>query len=619
MSLSEDRDVRRLISTVPPEWRLQAQVAVTGPVARLSEQVRAVRAESSVAWQGNVSVLYMTEYAALYRVPREVAEMVRDFQADFSADVVLDSATERSPDEIAAVALALPESTEFLRKVVLRRRSGDIAAMLAELRADSAARVLEIAVGRLCADVAPQKAAQVILHLRGMGASEPLDGLLAAMPSLARVTDLGPFLLSLADFRDDQSVRSVIDAMVAGQDIDPPDGDSGDADAGDLVDLVDRVAGVVESLQRAGRTDLVNDVEASVIAKFAATSQQYRLYALAFVFREHGLHDAVERIADKISESAAGDNTEMVLRFCDENREQAGSLLPVVLRKPKPAAAVRFAMEPRLDRQRDIIFQTVATWPSQDLIMVDNDLMGTSHVLADQFRAKVAEIAPQRAADEDKGQDKGEDLGGIVLWFLKHPNDKLGTSRANHVIAQVVAQHQPELLAELIRTVRDGKGWWLGTVRDEAARQVSEHYRIEDMTALITAAAARRCLPAVLRIAGDWLTRRPRGDRQVVQLVRALRAAGCEPKELVDMIRWAALRFNRPDGSEPIMALGIAETADLDRKTEEWRRAGWTVADIAEARRKEGEYSLSAAWVGAKRSMVPRFRSRPEPDPAPRQ
>jgi hypothetical protein len=302
----------------------------------------------------------------------------------------------------------------------------------------------------------------------------------------------------------------------------------------------------------------------------------------------------------------------MVLKFCDENRQQAGALLPIVLRKPKPAALVsRFAEKLPLDSQRDIIFRTVATWPSQDLIQVDADLSGTSIKLADRFDAAVAEIAPQRG--------DGEEIGAIVLWFLKHRDDKQGMRRANHVVAEVVTRRQPELLADLIRTLRDGKGWWLGPrgkmVRDEAAHRVSEHYDIADMTALVTEAMSRRCVPAVLRLAPDWLTRSPRSDGQIVQLLRALKAAGCEPTELADMVRWVAFRFNRPDGSDPFTALKNAEKAELEVKREKWRRAGWTQADVREAERREQENALWPVWLGVKRSVVPRFPRRPPHDP----
>lgn len=570
MNVAEELHLRRLIGTVPPQRRLQARVAVTGSAAEFAACVRGVVAESPADWQAHLSALYMIEFAALHREPAEVAELSREFQAGFGADVVLDAAAERRPAELAAIAAALPDPREFIGKAAQRRQPGDVAAMLAAMRQDIA--LMRTACGHACAHALPGKVAQVILHLRGMNAEEPLTELLTEMPRRSGAAGLGEFLAGLAGLGDDDSVRLCIARIVAWKDADPLGGETGTADA------VDRVAAVVKSLLRKNCSQLADDVVESAIAEFALSGQQYRLYALVFLFRELELHDEVGRIADKISKGAEDDNIEMILRFCSENHDYAGALLQVVLKKPKPAAAVRFATE--LDPQHEIIFRTVATWPCEHLIRVFEDLWCTSDQLAREFREAVAEIAPQRS--------KGEEVGDIVLWFLGNPDDKQSMQHAHNIVAKIVELKQPGLLADLICKLRAGKGWWLGphekTVRDRAAQRVSEEYGIADMTALVGAAAGR-CLPAVLWISADWLTRRPRSDAQVVQLIKALKDARCLPGELAKTIEWVAGRFRRVDGSTPMVAL-----------------------------EKAGLMDERNVWFSVKRSMLPRFQRRPDPD-----
>jgi hypothetical protein len=278
---------------------------------------------------------------------------------------------------------------------------------------------------------------------------------------------------------------------------------------------------------------------------------------------------------NKISETARDEDVvKMIIKFCqNEEPQYTAVLLRVILENPKPsvtaAAAVEFAK--CLDQVRSDIFATVATWAYGNLSKFEQGLRGNSNDWAEEFRDAVAGSASNR-----------DDGGDIVLWLLRDVVDsKRGKRRANDLVAGVVARCKPDLMVALICKLRAGKGWW--TLRDATAKRISERYGFADMGGLVEAAESR-CLPAVLRLIPDWLILRQRTNPDVVQLVRKLRDARGNSRELEDALTWSAQHFNRPDGTNPMLAL---EGAGL----------------MAERN----------AWSKGKRRTIP--MKRPDPDP----
>jgi hypothetical protein len=576
MGVTEE-EIRRLLDLdgVPVERRMQARAAMTGSVSDLLDRVRSVGAVSISDWQASLSVLYMVDFAARHRPPEQVAAMSDELRGDHHEDVVLDAAAARPPRELTAIAAELHGSPaaragsaagstahrtdlaeSFLSSVAARRQPTDLATMLVEMRDD--AWLMLAAVGRLCSSARPAKVAQVVLHLRGLRAQEPLTEILTAMRAQADSANLAAFLTGLERFRDTESVHAVIGDVVAWN---APPSTAPEAKTG-----VGRTAELVKSLLERKEPDLAKLVVTSAIKDFARSGQQYRLYALVFVFIQHELDNAAEQIMDEISATARPEDVvEMIIKYCEnEEPQHTVTLLRVILENPKPGVTVTAAVEfaKTLDRVRSDIFATVAAWAYENLSEFEQGLRGNSNDWAEEFRDAVARSAFDR--------DDGGDIGNIVLWLLSDLVDsKRGKRRANDVVAKVVARRRPDLMVALISKLRAAKGWW--TLRDAAAARISDTYGIADMVGLV-AAAEGRCLPAVLRLMPDWLTRRQRTDPDVVQLVRKLRAARCNSHELEDALTWSAQHFIRPDGTDPMRAL---ENAGLMVERNAWSKAKW--------------------------------------------
>lgn len=577
MSAGDERALRQLLRTVPPERQLQARAAMSGAVEDLAARIRSTvdhpdSGQPGEGWQARLSAQYMLEFAALHRPPDEVAAMDAAFGTRFGPDSVLGTAAERSPGELAAIASELPEPGEFIRKVTLRRRARDIAAMLTEM--GRASSLLRKTGGYLCSCAPPATAALVALHLRGMEATAPLFALLENFPRERTGEEVGEFILWLAQFSDEESRRTCIASTVTWRENE---------------DVVGRVAAVVTYLLQQEERDLANEIVTAAIDHFDHPEHSYRLYALLFVFREFQLDDEVVRIADKISETARGDNTGMIIRFCSENRENAGELLRIVLREPKPAAAVRITKESGLDHSA--IFETIAAWPCQDLREVEHGLSARAIEIADEFRNVVTENAAARP--------DGTDIGDIVLWFLSDVSSRENRKRISRIIETSVARDDPDLLVAMILRLRTRPEWWSGRksrvlhderpLRDEVAHLV-ESYDITQMLALIRA-AEDRCLPSVHRMSIGWLSCRVRSDDEIVSLIRALKTAGCGKEELRKTVEWSAVNFHpRPDGGSPARAL---ESAGLAEERKIWSRVEHRVLQ---------------------HRMLPKFK-RPDPEP----
>lgn len=568
-----EEEIRQLLDALPSERRMQARAAVTGSVGDLLERVRGVSALPLGGWQASLSALYMVDFAARHRPPEQIATMSGELSGDCPENVVLDAAAARPPRDLTAIAVELDGSSaaraegadelaahradlarSFLSSVAIRRHPADLAAMLIEMR--DHASLMRIAVRCLCSCARPPKVAQVVVQLRGMreqGAQEPLSEILTAMNEEASSANLAAFLTSLERFRDTESVRAVIGGVVAWN---APPSIAPEANRG-----VDRIAELVKSLLHEKEPDLAKLVVTSAIEDFARSGQQYRLYALVFVFKEHKLDNAAEQIMDEISGTARDEDVvEMIIKFCqNEEPQHTVILLRVILENPKPVvtatAAVEFARS--LDQVRLDIFATAATWAYGNLSKFEQGLRGNSNEWAEMFCDEVAKSASKR--------DDGGDIGDIVLWLLGDVDSKRGKRRADRLVAGVVARCEPDLMVPLICKLRAGKGWW--TLRDAAAKRISEKYGIEDMVELV-AAAEGRCLPAVLRLIPDWLIGRQltdsdtgfrysaaRTDSDIVQLVRKLRDARGNSRELEDALTWSAMHFNRPDRTDPMLKL----------------------------------------------------------------
>jgi hypothetical protein len=571
MAMTED-EVRQLLKAVPDERRIQARAAVTGSVSDLLYRVREVSVMPAGGWQATLSTLYMIEFAALHRTTSEVATMASELLGDCRAPVVLDAAAGRAACELAAIAAQLYGSVaasdagaeklahlgasltaSFLDSVTTRRQPTDLAAMLTDARDNQL--LMHEAVRRLCRSAPPPKVAQVVLCLRGTQATEPLAAILTEMLEAAS-PDLALFLTSLDRFAETESVDTVIRSVVTWN---TPSSSALEAKGG-----IDSIAELVKSLLEEEQPHLAKRVVTSAIREFARSDQQYRLYALVFVFKQHGLDDAAEQIMNEISASARDKRVvEMIIKFCQrEQPQQTVILLQVILENPKPgitaAAAVEFAK--RLDQVRSDIFITAAKWAHENLSEFEQELRGTSNDWAEEFRDNVTAIASDR--------EQGSDIGNIVLWLLADVDSKRGIRRADEVIARVVGRRRPDIMVALICKLRAGRGWW--KLRESAALQIRKAYGIDDMVQLI-AEAEGRCLPAILRLIPDWLTHHQRSDQDVVQLVRKFRDARGYSVELDAALVWSAAHFNRPDGTHPVAAL---EHAGLVYERNAWSKGG---------------------------------------------
>jgi len=582
MAMTED-EIRGLLGDLPPARRLQARAAVTGSVGdltgmlrRISDVAAAEPGSPSIAdqrWQATLSTLYMVGVAAGCRPQEEVAEIIKELGTAYCTGVALDAAAARLPSDLAAIAGVLPDNAEFLGKVAARRQPEDLAEMLCVMREN--APLMRSAVSQLCTAAPPHKVATVVLHLRGTQALEPLSEVLAGMLRQPPGTALAAFVASLDRFGDDESVHAVVDTMLASVEIqaealaDP---------SADVSNVVERIAELVKSLLHEGEEakgrleDLAKLVVSSAIRKFTPSGQQYRLYALVFVFTELELDDVAMRIMDEITATVPdNDITQTIITYCLDQPQHAGPLMQLILQTPRPGvtadAATEFAVS--VQQARDVVYATVAAQqPFPYLEKFEEGLRATSSLMAEEFRDIVKVRSPARRA--------GEDIGVIIDWFLQDTETARGRRRADYVIAEVVQRLEPALLVAMIYELRDNKQWWRRlqrpgvpwgkSLRDYTAQRVGEQYQIEHMLAMITA-AKRRCLPAVLRLVPDWLTpRRPAGS-EVVRLVTALKDARSDDAEIVAAIEWSASQSRWLDDPSPALeAAGLADAAAA------WRR-----------------------------------------------
>jgi hypothetical protein len=593
VSTLTEEEIGRLLDTVPLERRVQARGALSGSPAALAARIRdmtggAPQASASADWQAHLSALYMTGFAARHRPPGEVVELYRGLRGYHGRAVVLDSAAARPPADLAEIAETIEPRTAagFLRRVVSQRQPEDIAAMLSRMPGRLSLR--RESARYLCLDEPPQKAAHVALYLRGGGeaAAEPLSRILAIMSGEAREENLAGFLILLDTFGMGDSVRALVAGVVAPAEPGPPE---------ESRDVVNRVATLVRFLLRRREDALARRVVDETIAGFTGSGGQYRLYALVFIFREHGMHEEAQKVAANISGSADGDNVTMVLQFCEEDTEKAAALLEIILGVPQHPlleTAVSFAKKIPLEENRETIFRTIASWPREYHPKFYDGLRRTSFEYAEKFRDAVT--------DHAGGRKDGADIGHTLMWLLEDEDDKRRWHRATAVLADVVSARLADggadlnRLADLICTLRDSDGWWIRgprrELRDEAATLVSEHYEIADLTGLIKA-AENRCLPAIVRLVPDWLMHGPRGNTEIVNLFLALREAGASGKERYDAAYWAARSFYRPD-------IGMSPQAALDRAGLIEEHNGW----------------YEAHHMGIR---VPKRPRRPDPDPRP--
>jgi hypothetical protein len=593
MAMTED-EIRGLLGTLPPGRRLQARAAVTGSVGdlidllrRISDVAAAEPGSHSIAyrrWQATLSTLYIVGVAAGRRPQEEVAEIIKELGTAYCAGAALDAAAARPPGALAAIAGVLPDNAEFLGKVTARRQPEDLAVMLSVMR--ESVLLMSSAVRQLCTAAPPHKVATVVLHLRGVQALEPLGEVLAGMLRQPPGTALAAFLASLDRFGDDESVHAVIDTMLASVEIQLATQAEALADAfADADNVVERIAELVKSLlqesqegfgqqheEKKKQENLAKLVVSSAIRKFTPSGQQYRLYALVFVFTELDLDDVAMRIMDEITATVPdNDITQTIIKYCLDQPQHAGPLMQLVLQTPRPGvtadAATEFAVSVR--QAREVIYATVAAQqPFPYLVEFEKGLRATAFPMAEEFRDIVKERSSARRA--------GEEIGDIIDWFLRDADAARGRNRADYVIAEVAQRLEPALLVPLICELRDNKQWWRRpqrrgvrwerTLRDYAALCVGEQYQIEHMLAMITA-AKRRCLPAVLRLVPDWLSRRQPVGGEVVRLVKALKEARCDDDELIAAIEWSASESRWLDDPSPALdAAGLTDAAAA------WRR-----------------------------------------------
>jgi hypothetical protein len=600
--MNED-EIRRLLAKVPVEHRIHARAALTGSADELSGRVGGDKAISD-GWQAGLGTLFMAEFAARYRSPAEVAEIAGGLCGEVSEGVVVDVAAERHPQELAAIATELfrvqgdttadPEQDlvlSFLRAVAARRLPADLACMLVALRhRDRLRKDLMV----LISAEEPGKIAQIVVHLRGMGADARVAEILAEVKKAVPSGRLASFIVGLARCGDRDTVQQVIADATAW---DAPS-EAPDAPSEALPDLsataqapegVTRIAELVAGLLDNRRPDLAEQVITSAVKDFAESGEQYRLYALVFVFQQHGLGDQAERIMEKISASANKDEVEMIIQFCKEQEpEPTAALLRVILEKPRPGvtegAAVKLAKG--LPQEREAVFGTVAAWQYENLREFERQLRRNSPDWAKQFRDMVAISAGNR--------DDGDDIAALARWLLEDADAGRGKRLAAMVVEEAVKRRDPGLMIAVICQLHDRellpsdrhKGWW--TLRDGVASRIAADYTIKDLVGLVEQ-GKDSCLATLLWLVPEWLTHRARTDTEVVTLVRGLKEAGANPRELLEALTFSAIKFSRViDQSTPLAAL---------------RRAGLDLE--------------ADAWAKGKNSTFPFRYRRPDPDPVP--
>lgn len=605
--MNED-EIRRILAELPVSRRIHARAALAGSASDLSNRVRHDEGALTAGWESGLSALYMTALAARYRPPVEVAQMADALDGDVCGGVLLDVASERPPDDLAAIALELarapgessadPErhlAWPFLRRVVARRLPADLARLLANPRLrdqDELRRHLTVLI--TAGD--PAKIAQTVVHLRGAGVAGGWGEIVSEVTETASSERLADFIVSLSHYGDQQSVQQVIAGTTAWK---APSPAGPDSPATPQVDeLVNRILGLVAELQRNKQPDLAEQVITSAVKDFAVSDQQYRLYGLVYVFKQRGLDDEAERFRAMISASATSkDEVAMITEFC-RGQQDAGitaGLVRSILKVPTPGvtenAAVRLVAE--LPDALPDIFLTVAEWQHENLAAFEGQLRRHSLQWAEQFRDTVADTAGSR--------NDGDGIAALVIWLLTDPDLGRGKERASKVIEKLIRRRAPGLMIETICQLHDyplppecrHEGWW--TLRQQAAQQIAARYSITDLISLVDK-GRNRCLATLLRLAPDWLIYGQRSDEEILTLVRTLEAARPNLSELHDMVEFSASKFTRlPDLS----------TGALFQRSP------------AALLRKEGLTREATAW--RKGDSVMRFRHRrPDPDPPPR-
>ena len=612
-----ETEIRRLLDTVPVERRMQVRAAVTGSADELIRRLRQIVAQEG--WQAALSGMFMAEAAARHRTPEEVAALAVSLRAVGLASPVLDAAALARPSaELARVAMELdrlageasrppgrPTDQElglpelFLRTVAARRLPGDLATMLAALPAGGRPAATLI---RLVSTARPDKVAQVVLNLRGLGRSDLADEIAVRVVSSGSSSHIAAFLTWLDHYGDQQTVAGAISfatTWTAPADLGLTTSPAGPG-------CVDRITELVQALlgdgQR-GQAELARLVVTAAVRNFARYREQYRLCALLFVFKQRGLDGEAEQIrAEILAGLAQDDEVSMIIEICKSSETPAdvASLLRAILENPQPGVteSAAFRLAQNLESARPDIFAAISLWPYDNLRAFEDRLRDAQSVTwADGFRDTVAECAANRS--------DAVDLGKIVLWLLFDVPDGRGRAlardpgreRASRLLAKAVQRRRPEQLVTLIcvlhnyrKTARQlgwaadtrQRGWW--ALRAVAAKQVATHYDIDDMVGLVDAGAGR-CLPALLRLTPEWLTYGERKDLDIVRLVGALHAALGDRDELRKTLDYSARHFSRADGTTPNAALEA-----------------------------EGLQEEANAWVRGKRAMTPMFK-RPDPDP----
>jgi hypothetical protein len=563
MTTPTETDIRRLLDTVPEQRRLQARAALTGSLAELVEVLHVLaKTDGGTAprWETTLSMHYIVGFAARHRQPEQVAELDRGLRDICDPDLVLGAAASRPPSDLAVVAAHLEGqvSDAFVRAIVVGRSPEDIAVMLGAIRDNPDLRG---AVARcLCLTAAPPKIARVVLYLRGMGAADPLSAILSVISRQTAEHDLADFLLYLERTGDAESVRETIIGVVA------PGAARADADeAVDTGRVVSRVVALMRRLVEREAKALAKQVEDAAVREFPRTGEQHRLFALAFLFHELGMQDEARLVVHQIPTNADSDIVQMILRFCEDEPANAGTLVQIILAVPQESEvpiALDFVRRFGADSVRETIFEAVAKWPHYYHPEFDAGLGRTSSRYAEKFRDAVVDHVAVR--------EGGAEISDILLWLLKVSEQKRGEQLAGTIIETVTQRRDPALLVDMICRIRDAGAWWEGgkdKLRERVADQVRRHYGVKHMGDLIKA-AEDRCLPAMLRITPDWVIYGQRTDGEIVQVFRALKDARCDSRELQDAAAWSAHKFTRPaTGTTPVRAL---EQAGLIEEGSAW-------------------------------------------------
>jgi hypothetical protein len=583
-----EEEIRPLLARFPVERRLQARAALTGTVPDLLRQVRAVRAQPDGGWQAALSAQFMAESAARFRPAAQVAHAAVSLRDEVGAAVVLNAAVAaRPPEDLAAIATELGAEPAgagpaglaglFLASITARRPPADLVAVLLALPRGT---VLHDALIGLISAGAPDDIANVILHLHGHGADEQIEALMAVIVAAEPGASLAGLLASLDHRGDQATVTHAIHALTTW------------AALPAAAQTLTRITDLVTTLLGAAQHRLAELVVTSAVANFSPSGQQYRLYALLFVFKQQGCHEEAQRVRTEIRAARPGcDEVDLIIEYCRANHDQLPdivNLLRAVLENPKPRATASAALQlaKSLAWIRPTIFSTVSAWTYENLCAFEQLLRENSGTWPLEFREQVADHASER--------DDAEDIGEITLWLLRGAGDgrgKLGFEQASRIIRGTVQRRDPELMVSLICMLRGQpvaalkkpERWW--AVRPAAAREIARSYDIDDMTALVKT-GADRCLPALLWIATDWLLCPPgRGNAEIVALVSALREARGDDEELLAVLQYCGRGFFRADGTDPVVAL---------------KRAGL-----------EHE---AGAWIRGKHRPLPGMGRRPDPD-----